>query len=306
MGVLEVACACGHRLRVPETAFGMTLPCPACGAGLYVSLSTLARPSGGAAPESPSPRPPSPAEAPPVLEERCARCNRSFRGDWDRCPTDDGVVCHICAKQAPPGTRSDAAPEPVPTKPAGPAVRRMMMPEYTQVTPYIIDEPKRTRKRDPRKIKRDAIILGVAFLVTMAIIAFLPVEELASRGEWKPSGEVSRVWGVVVFAIRLLAMFAGAYIAYYIVLDKANKLPNETFVGNLLAIGPPVAGLSVMALLPMPAPFGCALLTLYLCFFVYELSLSDFVELLIFGVLANILVAALTPLIYFLIALVAL
>lgn len=316
MGVLDVACRCGHRMRVPESAFGMTVACPGCGDGVYVSLSSVVKGTEAHAVEPPrveTEQLAAPVQAEPVraaasvLEECCARCKREFRGDWDRHATPEGEICNICARRAEPVAAAAERPQ-APMQPTTrpPSERRMMMPEYTQVTPYLVDEPKRAPRRDPRKMKREAITLGAAFLVTMGIIAFFPVETILSRADWEPQGELSRAWGIVVMIIRTIAMFAGAYIAYYVVLNKANKLPNETFVGNLLALGPPVVGIAVLAMLPVPAPFGAALLTLYLCFFVYDLSLGEFIELLIFGILANILVAALTPLIYFAIALVAL
>lgn len=315
MGVLEVACGCGHRMRVPESAFGTSVACPSCGGGLYVSLSSVVK-SGTLAPEPAPPRAERLESAAAVqaaravesvLAERCARCNREFRGDWDRHTTPEGIVCNICARRAEPVIFSAEPPH----APAQPAVkpsgdRRMMMPEYTQISRYIVDEPARKPARDRTKMKRDAIILGAAFLLTMGIIAFFPVETFLSRTDWEPRGELSRGWGIVVMIVRIIAMFAGSYIAFYIVLNKANKLPNETFIGNLLVLGPPVVGLAVMAMLPVPAPFAAALLTLYLCFFVYDLSFSEFVELLIFGMLAGVLVGALTPLIYFMIAAIAL
>lgn len=316
MSVLEVACACGHRMRVPESAFGTSVACPSCGDGLYVSLSTVV--ASGSAETRPTVAPREERLAPAaamqaelavesVLAERCARCNREFRGDWDRHTTPQGIVCNICARRAEPvGAASEPPRAPAEPVTKAPTERRMMMPEYTQVTPYIVDEPQRKTVRDPAKMKRDAIILGAAFLVTMGIIAFFPVETILSRTDWEPRGELSRGWGIVVMIIRIIAMFAGSYIAYYIVLNKANKLPNDTFIGNLFAVGPPVVGLAVLAMFPLPGPIGAALLTLYLCFFVYDLSFGEFVELLIFGLLAGVLVGALTPLIFFVVATIAL
>ncbi len=304
MGILEVACGCGQRISVPESAYGTSQPCPRCGGNIYVSLSSL-RASVSPA-EAPQRAPAaSPAAAPPAVElraETCTRCGRAFRGDWDRQP---GGLCNICANQAAPvHDRPEPARE-ASSPAAAPPTRRMLMPEYHQVSPYIIEEAKPKAKRDMKKMKREAIVLGVAFLITMALIVILPTDQIVNRDQWEAKGEVSRAWAGVVIAVKIVSIFAGSFIAFYIVLHRADKLPRETFLGNTIAVGPVVVGLAIMAALPFPAPIGCTMLTLYVCFFVYDLSFGQFMELLLFGVLANLLVAALTPLIFFLIALVA-
>ncbi len=52
-----------------------------------------------------------------VENDRCARCGRSFRGEWDRCEGPEGTICHICANRAPenppqPETQEEPPPPP--------------------------------------------------------------------------------------------------------------------------------------------------------------------------------------------------
>ncbi|MFO7973647.1 MAG: hypothetical protein R6V12_03330, partial [Candidatus Hydrogenedentota bacterium] len=59
-------------------------------------------------------------EGPPIEEtprkdspDHCARCGRPFRGDWDKTPTAEGVICHICANQSQETAPSETAFEAV-------------------------------------------------------------------------------------------------------------------------------------------------------------------------------------------------
>jgi hypothetical protein len=306
MSDIQIACRCGHEMRVSEQYYGTTQSCPRCGESLYISLSTI-RPAPvdtAPAPMRPAPMPDAPiATAGP--KAACSRCGRSFRGEWDVHKTPSGLLCHVCANQAAEVAPRDVGAAP-PATVTGVAPRRIEMPETRRIGGFIMDEPRKARPKNLAKLKREALILGTLFVLTMAGIFFLPVEDLLSPGATDPAREVARAWGVVVMAIRLASLFAGAFIAYYVVLHYANKLPRETFLGNLIALGPVVAGLATMAILPFPAPIGAGLLTLYVCFFVYYLSFSEFVQLILLCILANILVAALVPLLYGLIALIAL
>lgn len=128
---LRVICQCGCENRVPIERRGGIVSCAVCGNEVAVAADAPIDPdeqpsspaSGTAAPRARSgARSPfedrDPGEADfskrfrrheaalydPSIDERCSRCGRELRGEWDRLQAASGVLCYICANQGAEGT----------------------------------------------------------------------------------------------------------------------------------------------------------------------------------------------------------
>ena len=197
-----VICSCGQKNNLDSYAYGEPRLCVACGNalphqpvafsaykkdGFVPEVTGLDEEAGsqGSVPltgfESPSAEEPVPEptpasrpwqgrirEMPPAVadEARCARCNRSFRGDWDRHPRAEGILCHLCATQA------DQT-----YKPPSPELRReLFRPDPPKKLPPVTAP----NKLDSVKTKKELLLLtGVAISVLVLVNVF-PVEQWAA------------------------------------------------------------------------------------------------------------------------------
>ena len=125
-------CICGRRVVLRLGPQATTKQCPNCGASVHIPAASEeeeplsefkptkddleTRPDipdevalffeedNAVTPEPPTEPTesitPTPLAESPRKEPACARCGRSFRGEWDEIDTDSGVFCHVCANLA--------------------------------------------------------------------------------------------------------------------------------------------------------------------------------------------------------------
>jgi len=294
--------SCGHRMRVTEYAIGAMGSCTNCGIELKVSMANT-RPMGDERLD--------PMGSQVVISEatteilgqvdgdHCARCGRAFRGDWDQYESAQGMVCHICANRAEgPGEVQDAIGE---VKPVMAAYSRdgLDMPEPERpVNPEFVQ----ARNRD--QVFQRAVLFAALAMIVLAIFVTIfadldtqpipDLNEVATSTEESTEKEPAKLPGWVpwaIYGIQLLVSFSGKVLVLFLMLTWANKLPNDTFGANLIALGVVGFGLTmldvvIMLLASMPVLgmiWGLLglMLTLYIIYSLYNLT---FAELLLFFV----------------------
>lgn len=162
-----------------------------------------------------------------VAEPRCARCGRAFRGDWDRHPRDEGVLCNICARQLPPERTPWDAPIDRGTVPP-PSHEELR--ELARLTNRREKPP-----RDPNKYRGLPVFLAFG-AASLLLVWLLPVEKWVGSfmfevfsAEMPPRGTDAYY---AVLGIGLFGVFLGQFVALYLTLVQADKLPVDFFVGN--------------------------------------------------------------------------
>jgi len=132
------------------------------------------------------------------LDDRCSRCGRDLRGDWDRIETAAGVMCYVCSNQA-----ADGIPERLKSAEAGVASRpRRRRP---------LSEPLPPTWRNPRweRFKR---IATVTVTVLMAL-AVLLVTAGVSFFEWgSPRADADAAPVIIPAALSLNNLSTGAWV----------------------------------------------------------------------------------------------
>jgi len=302
-------------MRVPEDALWKSGTCPKCRRPIRITLDntrptpedvepdsfvadkTQMQPKHEAPtpPAKPTPSPfeesgESPNQQPeraPLQEDVCPRCGRPFRGDWDRVQTDAGVLCHICANLAGASTKP-AAEEPA-TLAAYPDMAGKNIEYETWHEPgWRPPQEKPPEKSGRWTLNRKAlaekfrqypaqcIFAGVAIMLMLGILLFWPSGGRESR-EIAPESAKELSHGAYYFVSTVDLLF-GLFmrgLTIYLTLHFTQKLPNDTFGKNAVAVG--ILALPVWGLGFVPG-IGWALASLamlYIWVSVFDFSLSD-------------------------------
>ena len=308
---LEVTCACGRRLVVSEFAIGMTNPCPGCGQPLTVSLKN-ARPVGGDVTPSPSSAPPAPEIAPvsefsaphqPAVRQvsgnQCARCGRTFRGDWDRYRTSEGIVCHICSNQA--VSKADQSItgfiEPVESIRIDAAAVEPIPPEQ-RVVILEGETPWYERLIPDEQFMHKVAIAGAVVVIALGLYYWLtmgfevPSPDTAPSGDGAAQGELeasatavaTEAHGWALVAIGIFTKFVACYIGIFMYLTWANRTPNETLMANLIVILPVALGIALVSYVPFVGFIFVAMIL----FKLYDFEWFDLVRLPLSLLVGNI------------------
>ncbi len=294
--------SCGHTMRVNEFAIGAKGSCTNCGAELRVALANT-RPNDDERLEPMGPPVTSAEAATEVLSQvdgdHCARCGREFRGEWDQYESANGMVCHICANRAEgPGAVQDEVGE---VKPVMAAYSRegLDMPE-----PKLPPNPEFIAARRREELFKRAVLFAALAMIVLAIFATIfadldsqPIPEpeataevTGEAGEEAPAKLPAWVpW--VVYSIQFVVSFAGKVLILFLMLSWANKLPNDTFAANFIAIGVVGFGLALLdvaimllASIPLIGMVWALLGPLLMLYIIYSLYNLTFAELLLFFV----------------------
>ncbi len=153
-------------------------------------------------------------------QDTCVRCGRTFRGDWDRHETPEGILCNICARQAgdvPAPWETAAMPRETVKPPTTEELRELRSLQTGTAPPP-----------DPDKYKGLLPFLVFAGVV-MLVVFLLPVEEWtggASRAahEREPGGEAPWFFGVVSWMLGVTLTVAGETLAVYLGMHQADKV----------------------------------------------------------------------------------
>jgi len=295
--------SCGHLMRVSEFAIGARGTCTDCGVELKVTLANT-RPSDD---EQLGPMGSvSTADAETVIigqvdGDHCARCGRAFRGDWDQYQSAHGMVCHVCANRAEaPGAVQEEVGE---VKPVMQAYSRegLDMPE-----PKLPPNPEFIAARRREELFRRAVLFAALAMIALAIFVTIfgdldvtPVVDpeappvVASESETEAE-EVPKLPAWVpwaIYAIQFVVNFGAKVAVLFLMLTWVNKLPNDTFGANLIAIGVVGFGLTVLdvvimmfASIPFVGIIFGLLGPILMLYFIYSLYGLTFAELLLYFV----------------------
>lgn len=258
--ILRVTCSCGCDNRVPADRRGQFEACVACGNRILVPADApiLTADSGltsSAAPIAPtytkthtsSPFEDDAAEAPDFsarfrahtaalydasIGERCSRCGRELRGEWDRLESASGVLCYICANQG-----AEGVPERL--KPLMEADDRADKPAPRAYQSRAVFP---VRRKLRMRAARIAVAIGAGlFLFSAFTIVIFDIELPIRFGAW----EVPAAPGVrEINELPMLpwALFQGwllvggtvpVFIGVYVALFMNSSLPRDRFMQNL-------------------------------------------------------------------------
>lgn len=309
-------------MKVPDTALHTKGVCNACGEVLLVTEENTA----------PLDEPPKVDD--PWLKgaDNCAKCGRPFRGDWDQHETSEGMLCNICANLAtgapPPKTAGPKrAPKPSPESEGEfIGIRKLEDEEEEVVTvrrardenerkPYSIFgygfDPDSPRFQKGLFIAAALVIAVTVFFVLTTDTAPAPEPAITETGEpaaEPPSGALLgalRIWGVIT-------TFLGYFLTLYILLRVTEKLPHGELTRDFITIGGIALlfagidiGVSVLAAgiagFPVAGGIFAAILGagkyivfLYLLLHFFDFGITDFILLIVFAVLINVLLGVIS------------
>jgi len=253
------------------------------------------------APEQPAVTP----LAPRAITATCARCGRPFRGDWDRFRTSKGTVCYICANVL----RSEegehiAQLEEEKARPVDPALGQSW--DRLEAETARLQAMHNDKKSRNQQMAALAVIFAIVAVAVLLWPSSEPTSENARRHaairasaetEMPVPAEAPRWTRPVLASIRLAATLIGGIIALYLTLNACNKLPNETFKANLLAVGAVGTLFFIIEFVLMPflsAPMigwlAHIILLVILLKGIYDFTVLDFLYYILFGMVTRVLV----------------
>ncbi len=307
-----VTCRCGQRMQVPDEALGKLGTCVRCRMRLEVTEFN-------SAPMRPEERTASPQPA--ANSNQCARCGRAFRGHWDQHDSAEGRICNICAKQyCVPGLEEA---KPAPALPDNAWMNPAPLPPEEYARLAALAPSRWDRFKDQMADFRGSkwfspVLLGVGVAAMMAFVLLLPVEEYAARffsAAPPEKGEFPKALAVVILVLQQILSLAKYITILYLGLAWANKLPNDTFGKNLLAIGLVAVLLYALAYVPLLVPLflgtdylgaGAASLSTFtlmifrcwLVFSLYDLEFFDLFRFMLISIFLSPLFMAIQQLVY--------
>ncbi|MCC6695558.1 MAG: hypothetical protein IT365_08000 [Candidatus Hydrogenedentes bacterium] len=286
-----------------EFAVGLRTTCPACGSPLTVSWQN-SRTLDSEEPKQvqPAPQPTEPVvsaarmfeaeerPAPKAGKHHCDRCGRPFRGDWDRHTTAEGMLCHICSNLVRPADPTNPSSGYVP-----PIDSIRLDRDLTPAAPETVveEEPEPQswwEKNMPsdETMQKVALYSGIAVIV-LALLVFLfdtsePPSPHTATGEEEVTEAITPVAGAAYWIILGITRYFGSFLGLYLFLSWGNRLPNERFVLNLIALAPIVLGVMLLSLIPFTGWIFAALLI----FGMYGFEWGDLLRFPVSGFVARI------------------
>ena len=170
--------------------------------------------------------------------EKCAECGREIRGDWDRFETAEDVICYVCSNQATHGL-----PERLKTAPD----RRELSEQdliIHQEQPVQKPEPPWYLNPHSETFRRVLLALALGTVLLAVFVSLFdtgtPSEEVlrAAREARETAPEiVLPLWAnLVIWSWRAFGVYLGFLLTLYFMLDRADRLPRDTFKTNILFI----------------------------------------------------------------------
>ena len=175
----------------------------------------------------------------------CTRCNRPFKGDWDRVEGAEGVICYNCSNMASVGTperlqEQEASARPFPVRPEARAVRA----EKTGGPTFLGLDTQNRYFQGALWLAAIATIVLSVYLVSTGTDAPPPSSSEAGTAATEvivPEGFelVYRIW-------PLVQVYLAGFIALYLVLRTTGQLPHDNVFRDVVFLGLLVAGLTVI------------------------------------------------------------
>ena len=186
-----------------------------------------------------------PVATPPAAPgTACARCNRPFKGDWDRVEVAEGVICYNCSNLASAETperlqAQEASARPFPVRPEARAVQ---VKKTGGPTFLGLDTQSRYFQA----------ALWVAAIATIALSVYLMATDTGAPPPSSEDGTAAidvvvpegfellfRIWPIV-------QVYLAGFIAIYLVLRTTGQLPHDDLARDVVFLGLLVAGLTVI------------------------------------------------------------
>ncbi len=157
--------------------------------------------------------------------EQCSRCHRTFRGDWDKNASPQGLLCHLCAVQAAPGY----------TPPSVGERRDFYRPEPPKKLAVNRDHEDAERGRK----KKGLITLAVVGVVVVLVAAALPVNQWIAQlfaVDMERAQTLPAVWHWVLWAMNFVASALGQGIGLYATLALMELLYENDSRQNYISV----------------------------------------------------------------------
>ena len=216
--------------------------------------------------------------------------------------TDEGELCNICANRAHEHTEGAGGPQPTAAQRA--EIEAAIQENQEATVARQVAEERAKREEDARRIeksffgipeekmRRVALVGAGAVLLLCFYYAFLapsappppPATEVVAA---EPAKELPPVVGYVVWGIGLAASLVAEFIALYMALRLAKKLPNNVFRYDLIAVGLAavviwLVRLVPLAYIPLLGIVMIAVREVVLLYALHEVYRLDFSELVVY------------------------
>lgn len=300
---IRVNCPCGNEMVMSEFAIGMKTTCPVCGKPLSVTWQN-SRSLDSEAPTSSIPVSDEAARndaslfghaqsgtTPRAGKHHCDRCGREFRGDWDRHQTGSGMLCNICVnlvQKADPEDPASGYVAPIDT------VRIERNEEIVPAPALESGEDRRSwlEKNWPSDdtMHKVALYAGIAVVVLAALVFITTGFDVpeASKGAQTATDDatpnIAHATGVAYYAVNAFTQFFGVFLGLYLFLHWSNRLPNDTFLLNLIALTPVAAAAALLWFVPIMGGIFVAILV----FTVYGFEWGDLLRFPAASIVAGI------------------
>ncbi len=182
--------------------------------------------------------------------EKCTKCGREIRGDWDRLETDDGVICYICSNQATHG---------MPQRLQTPKGQRELTgddylieskeaPPESEPEPWYLDPQSEGFRSTVWSLAVGTLLFGV--YIYLFDKSQPPPGQIPTMGEVFEDITQMPLWARgVLQAWGILSVFLAGLAAAYLVLKWFEYLPHDAFFRDMLYIGTIVLALTCMHVL---------------------------------------------------------
>lgn len=263
---LICTCECGHRFYVSDTAWGMESVCGKCGRPIRVTTDNT-RPIDAGIPSDDTSKKGSAGH--------CARCGRPFRGDWDRNPAAEGVICHICANQGVGASNAEPAPAAID------GARSAAAPDTAEHAPDAVgagvidhdadavddEEPGLGKRfedfRETPAFRRGLWAAAISVMVLAVVATFIdsppPPGETAVEAGSESAGGLGmfgppEAWSesektivrMVMIALETVFLFVPTFAALFLALAFANRLPAYHWFASAIHVGVVSLGLTAV------------------------------------------------------------
>jgi len=252
-------------MLVSVQALGETGSCGGCGQMITVTM----RNSHPIAPVVP-------AEVKSTANGVCIQCARTFRGAWDIHESDVGLICDICARQI--TARAHAHPKAsVETAPGLPAPTQENLEEIRA----FLAESSRDELENRAIVMRSVARFTLAFLAAGTFVAAV----LTYLATVAPNSIDTLGSGNASFATLLAELFIVNTILYttslYCTCWYFDRLPNDNVLANIIAIGSVAVVIGVINMLAVNGflAIGACLISLGICYVVYDFRIVEFIVL---------------------------
>ena len=174
----------------------------------------------------------------------CARCNRPFKGDWDRVEGEEGIICYNCSNLAAVGTperlqTQEATARPFPVRPE----KRLIQAEKGGPTFLGVDTQSRYFQG----------ALWIAAISTIALSIYLTATDTGAPPPSSSDAGTAAEEVVIpegfefLFGIwPIVQVYLAGFIALYLVLRTTGQLPHDKVFRDVVFLGLLVAGLTVI------------------------------------------------------------